>query len=101
MSVRRAAAAAPAPPAQTAVLLVTLHLAIRADDFVALVHRPLELGRCDPVVVEADAHPVLEIHPYLHGVVGVDALAHKPLLLAHGSERDRLAVVVVINQIHP
>src|SRR6266849_6701110 len=101
MVVRGAAGAALAPPAETTILLVALYLAIGADDFVALVHRALKIRRSDPVVVEADAHAVVEIHAHLHGVVGIDAVAHEALLLADGGERDRLALVVVINQIDP
>ena len=86
MVVRRARAAASAPPAEAAILLVAFHLAIRADDFVALVHRAFEVGRCDPVVVEIDAHAVLEIDADLDGVVRVDAVAQEPFLLADGGQ---------------
>jgi len=92
-----AAAAAGAPPAQAAVLLVALDLAVRADDFVALVDRPLEAGRGDPVIVEGDAQAVGEVNPHLHRVVGIDAVTHQPPFLADGRERDRLAPVVVVN----
>src|SRR5439155_20078596 len=68
---------------------------------VALVYRPLEVGRRDPVVMEIDAHAVVEIDAHLHGVVGVDAVAYEAFLLADGGERDRLALVVMINQIDP
>ena len=62
---------------------------------------PSKSGGRDPVVVEVDAHAVVEIHAHLHGVVGVDAVAHEALLLADGGERDRFALVVGVNQVRP
>ena len=95
------AAPAIAPEAETPVLLVALHLAVGADDFVALVHRTLEVLRGDPVVVKIDAHPVLELHAHLDGVVGVDPAADETLLLTDRGEGDGLALVVAVNEVGP
>src|SRR5436190_14924983 len=101
MIVRGVRTAAVMPPTEAAVLLVALHLAVRAYDFVALVYRSFEVGRRDPVVVEVDAHAVIKVHTHLHGVVSVDAVAHEALLLADGRERHWFALEVMIDQIHP
>src|SRR5437667_10592760 len=101
MIVRRTAAAALVPPAEPAVLLITFDFAINAHDFMALVYRPFEIGRRDPVIMEIDAHAIGEIHPYLDGVIGIDALADQPLFLSHRGQRDRLGLIIMPNQIDP
>src|SRR5581483_4529270 len=101
MIVRRARFVACVPPAESAILLVALDLPVGTDDLVSLVYRPLEFRRRHPVVVKVDAHPVLELDPHLHGVVGVDPLANEALFLADGTEGYRLAAVIAVNQVVP
>src|SRR5690348_16698710 len=101
MIIRRATSSAFVPPTKTAILLVAFHLAIRAENFMALVHRPFEIGGGNPVVMEIDAHPVFEIDAHLHGVVGVDAVANQAFFLANGRKRRGFASVIMINQIGP
>src|SRR5580765_4335534 len=101
MIVRGAAAAAFVPPTETPILLIALYLPIRSDNFMSLVHRSFKIGRRDPIVMEIDAHAVLEIHPDLHGVVCLDSVAHQTLLLAHCRQGNRFALVIMPDQIHP
>ena len=82
-------------------MLVAFHLAVGADDLVTLVDRAFKIRRRAPVIVEVHAHAVGEIHADLHGVVGVDAVAHEAFLLVDGAQGDGLALVVVVDQIHP
>src|SRR5258706_732057 len=69
------------PPAEATILLVAFNFTIRADNFMYLIHRPFELRRRDPVVLEVKTHSVLKIDPHLDGVVGVYAFAQQTFLL--------------------
>src|SRR6267378_5121618 len=101
MIVGRPASTTLVPPAEPAVLLVAFNLAMGSDDFMALVYRAFEIGRCYPIIVEVEAHPVGEIHSHLHRVIGINPLLQKAFFLPHGGERHWLALIIVIHEIHP
>src|SRR6516162_5810685 len=101
MIVGGAAAAALVPPTEAAILLVTFHFAVGAHDFVALVHGTFKVGWSDPVIVEVDAHTVLEIHADLDGVISVDTVSLQTALLADGGKRRRFALEIVIDEVDP
>src|SRR5882672_5821268 len=89
------------PPAEPAILLVALDLAIRSHNLMALIDRSFEIRGGDPIVMEIDAHAIGEIHPHLDGVVGVDAIAQQTFFLADCRKRHRLAAVIMIDQVNP
>src|SRR3954453_6454558 len=94
-------AAAFAPPAKAAILLVAFYFSVSSQDFVTLIYRPFEIGRCYPIVMKIDAHPVIEIDANLDCIVGVNPVAFQSLLLANGRQRYRLALVIMPDQIDP
>src|SRR6266700_2625021 len=101
MIVGRPASTTLVPPAEPAVLLVAFHLSMCSDDFMALVYWSFEIGRCYPIIVEVDAHPVREVHSDLYRVISINPLRKKAFFLPNGGERHWLALIIVIDQIDP